>query len=97
MSDAIISVGKDCDCGHPLIWHAGEQLCAVYGRHPADDEAVSFIAAEGLVIDHRDRGAPGAALLAAVMAAPNNTRGAVRHRNIRAEARRRREKAVTAA
>lgn len=29
----IIPVGKDCDCGHPLIWRDNEQRCAIYGRH----------------------------------------------------------------
>ena len=96
MSDAIIPVGKDCDCGHPLIWNAGRQVCAVYGRHPSDDETVSFTRAEERLIHYRDRGAPGAALIAAVMAAPNNAPNAVRHRRIREEARAR-AKAVTAA
>jgi hypothetical protein len=96
MTDAISPVGKDCDCGHPLIWIAGRQVCAVYGRHPSDDEIVSFTGVDERLIHYRDRGAPGAALIAAVMAAPNNAPNAVRHRRNR-EAARARAKAVTAA
>lgn len=29
----VIPVGKDCDCGHPLIWKHDNQRCAVYGKH----------------------------------------------------------------
>ena len=31
--EPIVPVGRDCDCGHPLIWRRNEQRCAVYGRH----------------------------------------------------------------
>lgn len=33
-ADPLISVGRDCDCGHPLVWRAGHQWCSVYGSHP---------------------------------------------------------------
>ena len=33
----LIPVGKDCDCGHPLIWRNNQQWCAVYGSHPQQD------------------------------------------------------------
>ena len=27
-------VGRDCDCGFPLVWVGDRQVCAVYGSHP---------------------------------------------------------------
>lgn len=32
-AEALLPVGKNCDCGHPLVWHHGQQWCAVYGTH----------------------------------------------------------------
>ncbi len=32
--EALLPVGKDCDCGFPLVWRRGEQWCSVYGSHP---------------------------------------------------------------
>lgn len=34
MSDAILPLGRDCACGHPLVLRDGAELCAVYGTHP---------------------------------------------------------------
>ena len=31
---ALLPVGRDCDCGFPLVWHWDGQRCAVYGTHP---------------------------------------------------------------
>ena len=33
-ADALLPVGRDCDCGQPLVWRRGKQWCAVYGSHP---------------------------------------------------------------
>lgn len=55
---AITAVGRDCDCGHPLIWSRGRQLCAVYGTHAAPDVYVHW----------RNLDAPGAALVDASLA-----------------------------
>lgn len=30
----LVAVGKDCDCGNPLVWRAEATWCAVYGSHP---------------------------------------------------------------
>lgn len=54
----LLPVGKDCDCGHPLVWRDGEQWCAVYGRHPARPQEVRF----------RNYSAPGARLVAELTA-----------------------------
>jgi hypothetical protein len=35
----MIPVGRDCDCGYPLVWRLGEKWCAVYGSHPLPDHA----------------------------------------------------------
>jgi hypothetical protein len=53
MTDAVLAVGRDCDCGMPMIWRDGAQRCAVYGSHPAPADPVHF----------RDHGAPGARLV----------------------------------
>lgn len=29
----LLPVGRDCDCGQPLVWSDGHQWCAVYGSH----------------------------------------------------------------
>lgn len=34
MSDAVITLGRDCACGHPLVVRGGIEVCAVYGTHP---------------------------------------------------------------
>lgn len=44
---ALVPVGRDCDCGHPLVWVGDEQRCAVYGTHPAPAQPVRFRAAPG--------------------------------------------------
>ena len=62
MIDTLLPVGKDCDCGHPLVWRGSAQLCAVYGRHPIDGERVFF----------RTLNARGASLIANVMRATHN-------------------------
>ena len=56
--DSLIAVGRDCGCGHPLIWMRGQQRCAVYGTHPAPDAIVYF----------RNLNAPGAELVDLCMA-----------------------------
>lgn len=83
MSDAIIPVGRDCDCGCPMIWRAGLERCAVYGTHPLD-RATFTDAPAGNPMHFRNYAAPGASLIDACLAAPNNTRSAVRHRALRA-------------
>jgi hypothetical protein len=72
-ADALLPVGRDCDCGCPLVWRHGKQWCAVYGSHPAQ-------------VHYRFPDAPGARLIELCMAAPNNSRSAVRHRRLRAVA-----------
>lgn len=52
-TEALIAVGRDCDCGHPLVWMRGQQRCAVYGSHPAPIDPVYF----------RNLHAPGAELV----------------------------------
>jgi hypothetical protein len=52
-ADPLVAVGKDCDCGHPLVWMRGQQRCAVYGSHPAPAERITF----------RNLQAPGASLI----------------------------------
>ena len=37
MIDALVAVGRDCDCGHPLVWRDGIKVCAVYGLHTPRD------------------------------------------------------------
>jgi len=32
-ADAILPVGRDCECGQPMIWVDDFERCAVYGRH----------------------------------------------------------------
>ncbi len=71
-ADALIPVGRDCDCGFPLVWRRGRQWCAVYGTHPAPG------------IFMRDPTAPFAELVRMCMDAPNMTRNAVRLRAKRA-------------
>ena len=40
----LLPVGRDCDCGHPLVWFHNEQRCAVYGRHrPADEYPLRIV------------------------------------------------------
>lgn len=85
MIDALLPVGRDCDCGHPLVWRSGQQVCAVYGRHPAEPEHAAFSdSSAGTRVHYRNRNAPGARLVALCLDAPNNTRTAVRHRSLRA-------------
>ena len=86
MIDDLVAVGRDCDCGHPMIWRAGAQVCAVYGRHaPAPDlAAFSDTLEPGRIVHYRNRNAPGARLVALCMDAPNLTRSAQRHRALRA-------------
>lgn len=79
-TDAIIPVGKDCDCGHPLIWRNGRQICAVYGRHPSDDEIASWGDTEARLIHYRNKNAIGAGLIELSMNTPNSTRNAMRKR-----------------
>ena len=73
MTDGVVAVGKDCDCGNPLIWRNDEQYCAVYGTHPPDGETLHF----------RDHAAAASALIEACMAAPNMATRTVRRRNAR--------------
>jgi hypothetical protein len=70
-AQALLPVGKDCDCGHPLVWRHGQQWCAVWGSHPAP-------------VHYRFPDAPGAALIQLCMAEPSMSRSAIRHRAIRA-------------
>lgn len=62
MIDAVLAVGKDCDCGHPLIWRERVQVCAVYGHHPDLGDRVSF----------RDQTAAGARLVDEISAMHGN-------------------------
>ncbi len=39
MIDSLLPVGRDCDCGFPLVWSGGHQRCAVYGSHPGPSAA----------------------------------------------------------
>lgn len=34
LPQALLPVGKDCDCGHPLVWWNDKPRCSVYGSHP---------------------------------------------------------------
>lgn len=43
----LVPVGRDCDCGHPLVWYGDDQRCAVYGRHPAPAQPIHFRSAPG--------------------------------------------------
>lgn len=72
---ALVPVGRDCDCGFPLIWSGDRQLCAVYGTHPTAVDRVHFRRGGG---DHDE-------LIRACMEAPNLARRAVRHRERAAE------------
>ncbi len=49
-AQALVATGKDCDCGHPLVWRYNEPWCSVYGSHP-------------VVPGRADREAPGAELV----------------------------------
>jgi hypothetical protein len=53
--DPLLPVGRDCDCGHPLVWAHNEQRCAVYGRHAVSDWFPD--------IERRDLSAPFARLV----------------------------------
>jgi hypothetical protein len=52
-AEPLLPVGRDCDCGAPLVWMRGAQRCAVYGTHPAPVDVVHF----------RNLAAPGAELV----------------------------------
>ena len=67
--EPLLPVGRDCDCGQPLVWRHGEQWCAIYGSHP---------------VVTRLRTAYGNRLLELVMGAPNNTTRAIAARRRRA-------------
>lgn len=75
--EPVLAVGRDCECGHPLVWMRGVQRCAVWGTHPAPDAAVHF----------RNLRAPGAALVALSMATPTDTQWSRRNRERRARLR----------
>lgn len=62
MIDALLPVGRDCDCGFPLVWFGDRQVCAVYGRHPAGRQPVHF----------RDRRAEFADLIETSLAATDH-------------------------
>lgn len=85
--EPLIPVGKDCECGIPLVWHQGRQWCAVYGSHThvviADDPDLAWRR------HHRDPTAPFAGLVSACMEAPDLTRRGEYKRARRAEARER--------
>lgn len=68
MIDALLPVGRDCDCGCPLVWRQGQQWCSVWGSHPYYPRIGSW------------KDAPGADLIRAVMDCPNMTRNATRLR-----------------
>lgn len=38
----LVPVGKDCDCGHPMVWYGELQRCAVYGTHGVGDPISGF-------------------------------------------------------
>jgi predicted nucleotidyltransferase len=89
--DSILPVGRDCDCGHPLVWRDSAQVCAVYGRHPSVDEVAQFADDQAddrvRVLRRRETAAVGATLVQLCAAAPNLTRNAERLRRVRAAAR----------
>jgi hypothetical protein len=47
---ALLPVGRDCDCGCPLVWYLDAQVCSVYGTHPP-------------LVTYRDRDAFASALV----------------------------------
>ena len=57
----LLPVGRDCDCGHPLVWFNDQPSCAVYGTHPATGAAYFrnyHAAASQLVTDLARLGLP---------------------------------------
>lgn len=77
----LVPVGRDCDCGHPMVWYGDEQRCAVYGRHPAACDRVMF----------RRPGGEFDELIRQCMDAPNLARRAVANRERVRRLRRERE------
>lgn len=73
LEQALVPVGRDCDCGFPLVWRGNKPYCCVWGSHPAP-------------VHYRFPDAPGARLVELVMEAPNMSRSAIRHRQRRAAA-----------
>jgi hypothetical protein len=63
IADPLVAVGKNCDCGHPLVWVRGQQRCAVYGSHPAHGDTAAFHRPPGRPIGFRNHNAPGAPLI----------------------------------
>lgn len=79
-AEALLPVGKDCDCGHPLIWWQGNQRCAVYGTHNhIDARELDLFRTYG-----RNPFAPGAALVNALAAMPSLVPKDVRRRHLKA-------------
>ena len=60
----LLPVGKDCDCGQPLVWRDNRQSCAVYGAHGY--VAVSDVEQNLIRTYGRNPFAPGAALVDAL-------------------------------
>lgn len=42
VESALLPVGRDCDCGFPLVWRGQHQHCAVYGAHRMPTPAINF-------------------------------------------------------
>ena len=80
MSDDLRQVGRDCPCGHPLVWRNGYVWCPVYGSHPNP-------------LHVRNLDAPAAALVDLVAGTPaftppaDLTAGRAYQRHARAQAR----------
>lgn len=55
----LLPVGRDCDCGLPMVWYGTEQRCAVYGTHSTPIPAT---------LTFRDRSAPLSGVVDAVTA-----------------------------
>ena len=72
-AEALLPVGRDCECGCPLVWRQGHQWCAVYGSHPTEIM--------------QDRSAPGAELISLCMNTNVDTKETLRARAYRARKR----------
>jgi uncharacterized Zn finger protein (UPF0148 family) len=66
---ALIPVGRNCDCGMPLVWHHGGTWCAVYGSHPPEPPPITV----------RQPTELGTALIAALMSMDRHPPRSARH------------------
>lgn len=42
----LLPVGRDCDCGFPLVWYGDRQRCSVYGTHAAPAQPIHYKGAQ---------------------------------------------------